>query len=66
VNVESTHESKTDRATRVSVVADVRLLEDLRAHQRRVREESGMRVSLSQVAGSLLRRGLDQAASAAA
>jgi hypothetical protein len=59
--VESTSQANAARPTRVSVVADHRLLEDLRAHQRRVRHETGMRVSLSQVAGSLLRRGLDQA-----
>jgi hypothetical protein len=64
--MESTRKAKPARPTRVSVVADFRLLEDLRTHQRRVREETGMRVSLSQVAGSLLRRGLDQATDAQA
>lgn len=48
------------RPCRVSVVADERLVEDLRAHQRRVQQQTGMRVSLSQVAGSLLRRSLEQ------
>jgi hypothetical protein len=60
--MESTRKAKPARPTRVSVVADLQLLEDLRMHQRRVRQETGMRVSLSQVASSLLRRGLDQAA----
>lgn len=50
------------KPVRVSVVADAGLAADLRAHQRRVREQTGMRVSLSQVAASLLRRGLGQEA----
>ena len=44
---------------RLSVVVDPALLNALQAHQRQVEIDTRLRVSLSQVAGSLLRRGLD-------
>lgn len=54
------HHNETTAAPvhRLSVVADADLVESLRDHQRRVEAETGLRVSLSQVAGSLMRRGL--------
>ena len=45
---------------RLTVVVDSTLLEALQAHQRQVESETRLRVSLSQVAGSLMRRGLDR------
>jgi hypothetical protein len=48
------------KCERLSLAAEARLVEDLRAHQQRVQEQTGLRVSLSQVACHLLRRGLDQ------
>jgi hypothetical protein len=51
---------------RLSLAAEARLVEDLRAHQRRVQDQTGLRVSLSQAACRLLRRGLDQEGAAPA
>jgi hypothetical protein len=48
------------KCERLSLAAEARLVEDLRAHQQRMQEQTGLRVSLSQVACQLLRRGLDQ------
>jgi len=45
---------------RLTVVVDSALLEALQAHQRQVESDTRLRVSLSQVAGSLMRRGLDR------
>ncbi len=45
---------------RLSVVVDSELLEALQGHQRKVECDTRMRVSLSQVAGGLMRRGLDR------
>lgn len=44
---------------RVTVVIDSALLNALQAHQRQVESDTSLRISLSQVAGSLMRRGLD-------
>lgn len=48
------------KCKRLSLAAEARLVQDLREHQQRVQEQTGLRVSLSQVACHLLRRGLDQ------
>lgn len=53
------------KCAKVTFTAEARLVEDLRAHQRRVQEQTGLRVSLSQVACRLLRRGLDHGATQA-
>ena len=49
----------TPRATtsvqRLSVVADSELMEALQTYQRKVEQETGLRLSLSQVAGALMR-----------
>jgi len=45
---------------RLSVVVDCELLEALQAHQRKVECDTRLRVSLSQIAGCLMRRGLDR------
>jgi hypothetical protein len=50
------------KCERLSLAAEARLVEDLKAHQRRVQEQTGLRVSLSQVACHFMRRGMDQAA----
>lgn len=55
-----TKQATRTKCERLSMRAETRLVEDLRAHQRRVQEQTGMPVSLSQVACHLLRRGLDQ------
>ena len=47
-------------AQRLSVVTEPDLLAALQMHQRVVERTTGLRVSLSQVAGSLMRRGLDR------
>lgn len=58
----NTQGTNTAKPCRLSVVADARLVADLRAHQQQVQERTGIRVSLSQVAESLLRRGLGSGA----
>lgn len=49
----------TGKAERFSVVADRDLLAAIEAHKERVERATGMRVSLSQAAAGLLRRGLE-------
>lgn len=53
------------KCEKLSLAAEARLVEDLKAHQQRVQKQTGLRVSLSQVACHLLRRGLDQGAAQA-
>jgi hypothetical protein len=49
----------TTAVQRLTVVVDSALLDALQAHLRQVESDTRLRVSLSQVAGSLMRRGLD-------
>ena len=43
---------------RVTFLADARLMEDLKAEQRRVQQQTGLRASLSATAAALMRRAL--------
>ncbi|SAL29029.1 hypothetical protein AWB64_02473 [Caballeronia sordidicola] len=49
----------TSKAKHFSVVADRDLLAAIEAHKQRVEQATGMRISLSQAAAGLLRRGLE-------
>lgn len=55
-----TDQERRTKCERLSLAAEARLVQELRAHQRRVQEQTGMRVSLSQVACLLMRRGLEK------
>ncbi len=48
---------------RLTVVVDSELLAALHAHQHRLESDTRLRVSLSQIAGCLMRRGLDHSSS---
>jgi hypothetical protein len=56
------NQRKHVKCERLSMRAEARLVDALRAHQRRMQDQTGLRVSLSEVACHLLRRGLDQGA----
>ncbi|WP_367394980.1 hypothetical protein [Cupriavidus sp. Agwp_2] len=45
---------------RVTFLADAKLVEALRAEQRRVQQQTGLRASLSATAAALMRRALEQ------
>ncbi|WP_175946705.1 hypothetical protein [Caballeronia sp. BCC1704] len=49
------------RMERISVATDADLLAAIDAHRRRVEQATGIRVTLSQAAAGLLRRGLEAA-----
>ena len=53
------HEPRAGLAVqRITVVVDSDLLAALQAHQRKLEGSTNLRVSLSQIAGSLMRSGL--------
>lgn len=59
-----TKQASRAKCEKLTFWAEAALAEDLRAHQQQVQEQTGLRVSLSQVASRLLRRGLDEGAKA--
>jgi hypothetical protein len=46
---------------RLSLVAERELLDAIEAHKRRIEQQTGLRVTLSQAAAGLMRRGLEVA-----
>jgi hypothetical protein len=54
-----------DRYSKITVLADDKLAEALRAEQRRLEREMGLRASLSSTAVMILRRGLEGGGEAA-
>ncbi|SOE67034.1 hypothetical protein SAMN05446935_2927 [Burkholderia sp. YR290] len=52
----------TDVKQRFTLVAEPALLDAIQAHKARIEKQTGLRVTLSQAAAGLLRRGLEAAA----
>ena len=51
----------TDVKERFTLVAERALLDAIQAHKARIEQQTGLRVTLSQAAAGLLRRGLEAA-----